>query len=211
MCTECKTSGSIVTLDRKNCVQCSNNCRFCKEYDVNDPTKHTLTYNYSPQDVIKENLRTECLMCNDEFYLEGGVCKSISDMPSVNRILNCKSYSSPTMCIMCAEGFTLNFNRNACEPGCKAEFPNFCRNCIYKTAIDLVCHDCVDGYFLNKDGECKQCSLDFSCASCYEVTQRCQHLNFYHPFLLDPNGYCKYDSVSNPVVNNVCSKCVGTV
>ncbi|KAL7717125.1 protein serine/threonine kinase [Entamoeba marina] len=107
---------------------------------------------------------SSCEKCNENYFLENGVCKQCSE------IQGCKSCSQTNRtCFNCYKSYALVETDGVYECiECSELIPN-CYDC----DGDSVCSECEEGYTVSNDG-CVECNEILSnCTSCSTSTEYC--------------------------------------
>ena len=119
----------------KNCIipGNENKCEKCEMYHKFKPLNIKYICTPNSEACIEYNSSSICIACAQGFYIDGGICKPVSE---ISPISNCKIYSYEN-CIVCEDGYMRSADgafcvvrNNNCEIFKEEQGQIFCLTCI---------------------------------------------------------------------------------
>ena len=191
----------------KNCKGFNENKDLCDQCDNSSGRIFRNDENQHCEEVTEvENCKTyktdmdECVLCNDEFYLEDQECK-----PNPTGIPMCEIYANEEQCALCQAGAYLT--NNTCVE------PQVLINGCNRYSSENCCEECNGGFTLSSTFHCET-TIETSCAS-HKDPYNCETCaphkvlarNTDDNFVCEDSGiqFCA-EAISVSGVNN-CIKC----
>ena len=166
-CTSCTSPAYLNLIDNT----CENSCPDGYYKDSTNSTNPICSKCDSSCSKCSGSGSSNCLTCNDGYYISAGLCKLCSGCKTcLNVASNCTSCTTGTFlygntcinpCPGSKFGQTSNNTCQACDSNCLT-----CNDSSY-----MNCTSCVDGKYLTSENQCAACSS--SCNTCKTTDYQC--------------------------------------
>ncbi|CAD8119529.1 unnamed protein product [Paramecium sonneborni] len=234
-CRECDVYQQTFLATGNGCADCTiQYCKLC--HKIGDPSAgadssfSTLNPDFQPFDK-EEFTKEECLLCQDNFYLDQTGCHPYldyisdpndlqSNIPNKCLTFQMDSNNKP-QCRSCDVKQTLFQSEDtglwSCEQTCQEKLQDYlCSSCLYINET-YRCLYCLDGFYVDiQSGRCKPCSENSFCKECYRFSLLSIHRTEYYLYTEDGEDqiygpYCYTctagDNDRGPILNDDLRYC----
>ncbi|CAK90140.1 unnamed protein product (macronuclear) [Paramecium tetraurelia] len=206
-CRQCQKYSQIFQPDGVGCADCSiANCKLCTYFDQTDMA--TISNNMKFPAKMSDS-QMKCALCEDKFYLSEDKTQCTQIDSSNNSNVDCLTYQKVPpdgkKCLQCNIGYMLYYNQNTWQ--CTLDFSskdNYLCQSFVKTQKDgkepvIRCQRCIDGYYVDmEEGNCKPCSQNGKCKTCYTISLKSIHYPQYWDYEFDED---------DEIIGPICEEC----